>query len=477
VLVLALVLIFLNPVGYVGGGWDDYRYLTAIRCTAEHGFCIPTNHWERRFPLVLPLGYTTLLLGESRETLWIGPLVYSLAAVVLLVTIVKRQFGHLEALIAGTAFVLTPVINQRMLEIGIDIPELTFFLAALLCLQLANRNKRRTWMAASGLLLGLAVLCRPTMLAMVPPFATTIWFVPELRRHSVAWLVGFALPIGIEAGVYLAAAGDPLLGWRLSLAHTTIPSTQLAPSVDLSRSPLFNVSFIDGWTPAVGINAHWTVKGIINLMLHVHVMFTFLFALAFAACNLRYLVRDKQGKILGFAFLASCWYFGALTYVFAIDPKPRMFLPLVAVASAMIGVLSVRSWRWPTGAVVVACIALLGFLGFTSAYLRINLREALQVGAQWLANNPSLTVEPNTIERLALEPIDLNGRSYKPGSQVLVIEMINCRNAALEEERPSWRLLREHRIFKSEAALIRFLRDRRLFSFPQLPTVVCVFAT
>ena len=77
---VALALMALNPVGYVGGGWDDWYYLQAARCAAEHGYCTPTEHWALRFTVVAPLGWSMALLGESREALWVVPAAYSLAA-------------------------------------------------------------------------------------------------------------------------------------------------------------------------------------------------------------------------------------------------------------------------------------------------------------------------------------------------------------------------------------------------------------
>jgi hypothetical protein len=117
-LAAALTLVVLAPVGYVGGAWDDIHYLEAARCTAEHGFCVPDDHWGRRFPLVAPVGFVLALFGESRQALWVVPLVYSLAAVTLLTATVQRTFGQSAALIAGFLFAVTPVFSERILHLA-----------------------------------------------------------------------------------------------------------------------------------------------------------------------------------------------------------------------------------------------------------------------------------------------------------------------------------------------------------------------
>src|SRR5687768_12848328 len=71
--VLGLLLAALFPVGYVGGGADDGRYLEAVRCVVSEGYCIPANHWAARLPLVLPASAAVWLLGESRATLMLVP--------------------------------------------------------------------------------------------------------------------------------------------------------------------------------------------------------------------------------------------------------------------------------------------------------------------------------------------------------------------------------------------------------------------
>src|SRR3954454_25363365 len=76
VLGLAMLLALLNPIVFVGGGTDQSQYLQAANCYAHHGFCVATNHWETRIPVVAPLGGVIAILGVSRFALALVPIAY-----------------------------------------------------------------------------------------------------------------------------------------------------------------------------------------------------------------------------------------------------------------------------------------------------------------------------------------------------------------------------------------------------------------
>lgn len=248
VLCLALLLTWLRPIGYVGGDADDWHYLQAIRCAAEHGYCLPSNHWWQRFPIVAPSALASALLGESARTLWVVPAFYAAAAILLFVALVERQFGRAAALIGGFALVLTPVFTDRLLQIGINIAELAFMLAAAFCLQSAARTRSIGWTIASGAMLALAVQSRATALAALPLFGAALFLSPLGRKHAAIFGLGFLAPLAAETAAYAAAGADPLLPWKLSLAHTSIASTALEQEVSRGL-PLFNLAVIDGWRP------------------------------------------------------------------------------------------------------------------------------------------------------------------------------------------------------------------------------------
>lgn len=149
-----------------------------------------------------PLAATIKLLGESRQVLWIVPLTYGVIAATLLTIIVQRQFGRREALLAGTVFVATPSITDRLLRLNVDTVELAYALAAIFLIQIARRGRPQIWIPVAGALLGVAILGRATALAMVPLFLIGLTLVPRFRKHIPLFVLGVGAPLLLEALVY-----------------------------------------------------------------------------------------------------------------------------------------------------------------------------------------------------------------------------------------------------------------------------------
>jgi 4-amino-4-deoxy-L-arabinose transferase-like glycosyltransferase len=344
-LLALLVALAVNHAGYRGGGADDWHYLEAARCAAaQHGLCMPESHWWARFPLVAPMAALLALGGESRLTVGLVPLLYAALALLLFTLLVERRFGRAEAIVAGVLLATLPSIALVLLQPNVDTAELAFVLAALLAFDTAANEGRRRGALAGGMLLGLAILTRPSALAWLPIAALAIAALPKLRPLALPAALGLVLMLGAEAAAYWLWLGDPLHSWRLSLAHTSIPSTELPPGFHSARGPLFNPDYIAAWRPAMGIRVHWTADPILNLLANPAMGILLIAALLLLALR-RPSPKAPQGRILLWLLGAAILYFGAITYAFAIDPKPRMFLPVAAVAAAIFAVQAVALWR------------------------------------------------------------------------------------------------------------------------------------
>jgi hypothetical protein len=76
------------------------------------------------------------------------------------------------------------------------------------------------------------------------------------------------------------------------------------------------------------------------------------------------------GAALLFLIGAAALYFGALVYGFAIDPKPRMFLPVAAVACVTIGVLGASAWQGGRRQISLCILVVIGLQATASAWVR-----------------------------------------------------------------------------------------------------------
>lgn len=473
---VAAMLFLLNPIGYVGGGYDDYRYLEAARCWVEQGGCVPTDHWARRWPLIAPTALVLRVAGESRAALMVVPLCYAVASVALLSALVTRRFGGRAGVLAGGLFAFTPLVSGTATDLGIDLAELTFVLAALLAADgaIARNDRIAPWIA--GLAAGLAIQSRPTGLVVLPAVLALFWLAGR-RRAVLPFLTAAALPSLAEALAYAVAAGDPLLGWRLSLGHGRIPSSELSPAVDTSRSPLLNPDFIAGWRRPMGIEVHWTIDGLLNYLADPAVALTLGATLVLAALEWRrFRARDAEGRTLIYAAALAAGWFGALTYGLAIDPKPRMFLVPLAAAVAVLAVLVTRRWAI-SRPLALAIVALIASKGVSAVLNRTTMAGTAAIApAAIAAGGPDLAIDRRTAQSLALVPAAARlplSRGARERRPVLLLGMDDCDQGIASEGYAGWRTVAAVASRVSEPGPAAALRRTGWFLNPYPRPLLC----
>lgn len=471
---VAVILVSINPVGYRGGGSDDWHYLQAARCAVEaQSLCLPHTHWAARFPFVLPLATALKLFGESRATLAIVAQFFGLASLTLFWLVMKRQFDGKTATLAGFAMLATPLFSLLMTSIGVDIVEFCAMMGALFCIQSAVRNQRRVWATAAGMLIGIAVLSRATSLILIPVAAIAFLAFPPYRRHILPVVIGAVCVLGCEAAAYAWVTGNPLYGWQLALGHAQLSSTEISTPLAIGESPLFNRQLIAGWKPAAGIHLHWTVDGLVNLLFNSTVNITLLGALGLLAVE-----RQRAGKASWLLALVAGLYFCVLTYALAIDPKPRMFMPVVAAACAIIGLQLRPLWqgraRWP----IAIAFAVMLTVSAATIWDSYGLQSAEPVIAAWSAEAPeqtktdditstSMTLVPSL---RALPVYNLRSADISARDRLVIISMQGC-----SEKLVGWNLVRRQFIIPNDPTAIDALRRRHFLFQRHAPTAVCLF--
>jgi len=398
-------IIWLNPVGFVGGGADDLEYMKAFRCWVASGEpCLAHTHWATRWPIIAPIALVTGLLGETRATIALAPFAYTCATLALMVMIGNRLFGRPAGYIAATALVLTPAYAIQTLEPAADGIELAWLLACFAAALLAYDRRSRRWALASGIALGIAAQTRDTSLAMFPIAIFAVAILARERRREMLWMVpGMMLPMALEALTYWIVAGDPLWRFRLSLGHTHIPSAELPEGFDTSQSPLFNPHYIASWAREARISLFWPIDPWLNLLggfrLGVNLWAAILLALLFTTRFLEPHARRLVALLIGGALVYSC----ALIYALAIDPKARMFFVLASASSLAIGAIVSRAWR-RDGRLGVATVAVAIF-PFASLIVAIQHQSysSEQAVASWIRQYPGqIEVDPRTRSYLML---------------------------------------------------------------------------
>lgn len=428
-LLLLFAIILPIPVGYVGGGGDDWFYVEAARCVAAHGWCVPETHWAARWPLVAPMGGVFALFGDSWLASTIVPLAYTVIALAAFVKLLELTSGRTAALVGGIAFVGTASIAKGLLQPNIETVELAWLLVAALAAQRALARDQGMAAFAAGTAFGLAIASRMTSLAWLPLLTAAWWLLPpDRRRHVGLFLLGLLFIAVGDMLINLAVAGDALLGPHLSAAHTRIASSELPAHVDRSRSPLFNPQFIGGWAPTMGLHAPWWIQGALNLFANPQIAPTLFAALALLFLRRRELGWRNADLLL---VLAGACYAGALIYALAIDPKARMFLPVAAIAAAIIGRLGVRAWAEGERPIVAGLLAVIIVIGIGASKDRYDMGRAGPLAAAWAAEYPGdVMVEDATRRFLTFTPaVRLLPVAPADRGHVIVLQAGACREA------------------------------------------------
>jgi 4-amino-4-deoxy-L-arabinose transferase-like glycosyltransferase len=399
-LACTVAVILFNPVGFRGGGGDDYQYLEFARCWAAHGPCLPTDHWDTRLPLIVPMAGALLLFGDGRLAVSLVPLAYALAAVVLFHAIVRRLFGGTAALIAGVLLVTVPVFAGAILQPNGDIPELAFQLAAVLLAFKACEDDKYASFVATGVLGAVAVAMRETSLIFLGLLTVAMARHCQGRWTALRYFAGgVAVPLAAECIGYALVTGNPFYRFRLALSHNLIRSSELRHSVDIHAEPLFNPMFIAGWKPAAGIDLHWTINPIANLLGGLQAGPVFVAALLLAI----FAGRRVHRQLLPWAGAAVA-IFLALTYGLAVDPKARMFLaPLAVAAMSAAACFCAVPRRWRPVAALPLAAAVASGLWVTAGIP--NLRPAELAAPGVLARAPGpVAIDVWTRATLTLAP-------------------------------------------------------------------------
>ena len=120
---ILLAYTLINPVGFLGGGMDDWQYLNAARCWVAHGPCLPYDHWQARWPLVAPLALAIRLIGENRFSVGLPSLIATIACLPPLAMIGNRLFAPPVGFGAMLIFLLVPSVAVELTDPNVEIIE------------------------------------------------------------------------------------------------------------------------------------------------------------------------------------------------------------------------------------------------------------------------------------------------------------------------------------------------------------------
>lgn len=432
ILFSALVIVLLNPRGYLGGGWDDGRYLAAATQWADQGPVVGTNHWALRWPLILPVAGLWKLFGPSRIVLMLPGIAAWVGLALVNYLGLRRAINSRAALLAGMAIIATPGFVYWAPAIYPDTLEALFWSVALWSTWFAARSRKDAlqcrWMLLAGVAVALSVGLRETVVTLLLAMTLVMWRVKAIQPRAWMMCALAALPLPlIEHLSYWMATGDPIYRLHVDMRHITIASSDMRGGVALGMNAPFNPELMERWYGSGPVRLHWLVDPYINLFAHIHYGYSFV-----AAALLGAVARWKRLPVLGTDRQLVLWLLviAALnilvnTYALALKPGPRMFVVATVAASLIAAILADRLWSgfWRVVTIVILLARLITSMVVSD--VAPNFASADKLAEQMGPKGVSLHVDWNTHAHLALARPALRERMVLkpalPGEYQLIV--------------------------------------------------------
>jgi len=163
----------------------------------DQPFSKPVEFSAWRAPLY-PI-FLSIAFHVSRNTLFLQSLQVALAALSLhfFLRLGSILFGELPALIAGLAFAFYPLLIFYSADLGTESLFLFLLITILFLFYQAGKEHSPARVFCLGVLTGLAALCRPNGLMLVPALALALWLTTHDRGQAVRRVIVLALAVAI----------------------------------------------------------------------------------------------------------------------------------------------------------------------------------------------------------------------------------------------------------------------------------------
>ncbi len=434
----AVLVIGLTWIGYRGYA-DDVMTIRGAQFWLLSFPYLGETHWELRHPYVFAVAGGIGLLGLS-ETSVLAVNVLSVAAVTGLVcSSVSRWSGPPAATIAVVLLLAAPVFAFAGSIIAPGAVELLFVLSSIL-LFIASAKVTGAWqravLMAAGLLLGLAFSVRETSVALVLIYAGAFILGVGIPRRKYMWLlVGFVMIVAFEIATTWVASGDPWYRYRIDVeqhhpwaeiaeydfasevarnkkgtgereseplpadSSRTIakqPAVRLAEAGSLWTTLGSIIRGPNDGTPPLPIDFGKQLNPYASLLVNHEfgALFWVFVPALFLALFSSPIRRAVAWQVWLFVALGLVWFL-VQTYVIAVRPHPRYFLPTVLSAAILNGTVL---WRLlALGREHLVAVVILGsvFVGMVAYDLQGEKprTERLYVEALALLGEPIATSE------------------------------------------------------------------------------------
>ncbi|HTH17157.1 MAG TPA: glycosyltransferase family 39 protein, partial [Magnetospirillum sp.] len=400
---LAVLMLTWRWIGFQGG--DDKYYAEAALDWIEHFPALGASHWALRYPVVLSIAASFVLLGKSTFAIGVVSSVFYAGILALDYIFLRHWFGWRPAALATLLSVLVPALPVQATYADCDVIEAFFIVASLWLYLLARLERARSWvLVASGIMAGLAFLTRETAVVLLLFYGLLFLFSPGMaRRAYVVAGLGVALVVGAQMAYFAVRTGDPLYRQTISAHHDVVDRDhQIAATRQLGK-------VIDG-EGVLSVNKYADPL----LIVLVSQKFGLLFALAVPAAlwaSFRADFEERRRQVMrAVSALALMWFLfislaGSILYL-----VPRYYIlaalllcfPLAVAGERLLG----RRNPWAMIAAAGLGLSSLGLMYLENIHPQLS--EQLLVETVRAAVDPVVYTDPKTLGR-ARFPLELAG--------------------------------------------------------------------
>jgi 4-amino-4-deoxy-L-arabinose transferase-like glycosyltransferase len=269
------------------------------------------------------------LFGRSMTVIHLAQLILMIGLGLIVIEVAIRVWGESAAIPAAVLFWMSAnsfSLPSEMLALNVEIPGTLLAMSAILA---ALRAKRSSHWIISGLLIGLAVTFRQSLLVFLLPIAAIFWHQTERRAKTVLYIIaGFAIPWVVIIVLYAAHNG---LGWAID-SWIRYPAVYAS---DVGWAGFFTAMFLNLWEY---LQQSWIPLGL-------------------AAMGMSLLFRKtvKFDKVLLWSLVAASFL--------ALCSGSRFFGHYFVQIFPAIALLGVPAWLWLQGKSKLSMRILIGIVG------------------------------------------------------------------------------------------------------------------
>lgn len=227
---------------------DDYRYIIGANGWLNEAGFLPSNHWEVRHPLTLPLAVNIAIFGVRETSVVVVSLAYFAGVCVIGYTFIRAQFSSLAAKLFLVMYVSMPMSLEFSGLLNVDIVEIFWCLLSIrLFVSFSESEKRSNQrLIIAGMAAGLAFFSRETSVGILIGYGVFFLHGKHMpRRAYFIMAAGFLGVMFAEFFYFYMVNGNPFHRYDVLFLEHSVPNEGVGNFITIKYLEPFAALFIN----------------------------------------------------------------------------------------------------------------------------------------------------------------------------------------------------------------------------------------